>query len=161
MPLPRNNSAASDAVNARSSRADVGDLTVDPHPVQAQRRVGAGGQHQPQLRRLMFQQLTERLQHPPVGDVVDVVQHQDHRVGEIGQRRADQLDLVGAEPGGRHDLPQGAVGGHGVADRERPEHVGPERLNVVVGLFHGQPRHLAGDRRPPWWYQDASVSVFP
>ena len=68
----------------------------------------------------MFQQLTERLQHPRVRDVVHVVQHQDHRVREIGQGRADQLDLVGAEPGGRHDLPQGAVGGYGVADGQRP-----------------------------------------
>jgi hypothetical protein len=89
----------------------------------------------------MFQQLTERLQYPPVGDVVDVVQHQDHRMRKIGQGGADQQDLVGAELGGRHDLPQGAIGGHRVADGQGTENVGPERCNVVVGLLHGQPRH--------------------
>jgi len=109
-----------------------------------QRRVGAGGQHQAQLRRLMLKQLTERLQDPRVTDPVEIVQHQGHHARQSRQARTDELGLAGAEPIGRSDVTQRAAVRSGTTDRERTQHVRPERLQVVVRLVHRQPCRPTG-----------------
>ena|GEM_PF-6429617 len=129
-------------------RADIGDFTVDPQPVQPQRRIRPGGQHQAQLGRLMIQQLTERFQHRRVGDLLEIVQHQHKHLRQFGQRLPDLGELPGAEPRGGGHMPERAVGGNDVDHRERTQHVGPERLHVVICFVHRQPCHRAGSPAP-------------
>jgi hypothetical protein len=70
-------------------RTHLAQLSADQQPVQRQGRVEPGRQHQPQLLRGMAQQELEAREHRRVGDVLDVVEDQHHRGGQLG-KAADQ-----------------------------------------------------------------------
>ena len=119
-------SAASSTGEGQVVGADVGEVTGDPEPVQPQHRVCPRGQYQPELRRLLFEQLADRLQHPAVLDQVEVVQDQGDDLGQLGESGPDQQRFPGTESrGGRH-LPKRAATWQGANDPQRAQDVGPK-----------------------------------
>ena len=65
-------------------RADLPELTGQPQPVQGQHRVGPGEQHEPQLVHRDAHQGGDGRDHRRVVDQVEVVEHEDHGLGEGG-----------------------------------------------------------------------------
>jgi len=119
---------------------------VDPQPVQRQHRVRPGQHHQPQGGRLRFDQPLHGPLHGGAGDLLEVVQDQDHRHGQVGEQ-FDHLAGVGrTEPGGGDEVPQRVAGRDTTACGQREQHLRPENPRLVVGIVQAQPRdgHTAG-----------------
>ena len=76
--------------------ADLGQLVLQPQPPEPQRRVGARGDHEPQRRRRVVQELVE-VAVDRVGDLVEVVEHEHDRLVAPVQRRAGRRS--GGRPG--------------------------------------------------------------
>ena len=63
-------------------RADLGEPAAHPQHVQRQRRVAAGGEHEPQRVRRVQEQEGQLRQALAVAQHVDVVEHQHDALGE-------------------------------------------------------------------------------
>ena len=131
-------------------RAQLPQLAREAQPPQAQRRVGAAGQHQPQARRPVLQQGREARDRVGVGQLLQVVEHHHERTGHGHQRVDDGVEELRAAA--RHvGQPHGAQrvgGGHGRHRRECGEHARPEPPVGVVLAVHGEPgdpARLPGD----------------
>jgi hypothetical protein len=132
---------------AQLGGAQLGQLPAPPQPRQPQRRVSPAGQHQPQDRRPVLQQESERGVHRLGVDQLVVVQDQQHlaRTGLAGQlvdqgRHQPLEGRRGRRAEQRGELP-GDPGTHLV---QRGHHMAPEPRRVVVASVQRQP----GDRPP-------------
>ena len=119
---------------------DIEQLAGRAQAAQPQRRIGPGGQHQLDRRRQVREQEVQLLVAGPLGDDVVVVEHQDDRCGQRGQR-VDQPgqhgdgELGDLYPEGAQDILGAEVGTdplHGA------DHVPPQPARVIVG---GVQRH--------------------
>ena len=72
--------AASDAVEPEIDVADLADSSADAHPSQSERWVGAGEEHEGQLRRAQIEQALDATVHIGVVDQVVVVEDDDESV---------------------------------------------------------------------------------
>ncbi len=125
---------------------DLGELATDPQAMQPQWRIGSTQDDEPHRGRQMVDQLTERFQHRVTGDLVEVVEHHDHRAGEFGQPDPDLPRLLIGEPRPGNDVMQTALRRHGTRPHHRAEQIRPERLWVVVGGVKTHPGDGAGRR---------------
>ena len=88
--------AASSEVKASVGRPQLPQLAGEAQPSQAQRRVGAAGQHQPQPRRPVLQQGREARDRVGVGQLLQVVEHHHERTGHGHQRVDDGVEELRA-----------------------------------------------------------------
>ena len=130
-------------------------LAGEPQPSEAQRRVRAAGQHQPQARRPVVQQGREACQRVGVGQLLQVVEHHDERAGHRDQRVDDGVEELraAARHVGQPHSAQRVGGGHGGHRREGGQHARPEPPVGVVLAVDGQPgdparlpRHPVGEQ---------------
>ena len=128
---------------------DLADAPAHPHPTQPERRIGAGDQHERELRRAQVDEALHASMHLGIVDEVVVVQHDDEPLGQrrqlVDERRHDHL--AGAERTGHQRFQSGADLGVRAADRRDDRN--PEAGRVGVGLLELQPRHRTAVRRPP------------
>ena len=121
--------------------ADLRQPVLHAQPRQAQGRIRAGRDHDPERRRGMVQQLIEVRVRGRAG-VAEVVEHEHDRLRPVverrRQRRHEALDPAVRLAGQRRHR----VAGAGAA--ERLEDGVPERAPVRVGGVEGQPGHRAG-----------------
>ena len=123
---------------AQVGPAQLGQLAREPQAVQAERRLLARREHDPQLRRQPREQHLQPGERVFRVELVQVVDHQherlleplqlgqeplDHHRAREARRRADPLD----------DLVAGRVG-------ERVDHVKPEPLRVTLAALDRDPR---------------------
>ena len=114
---------------AQLVRAQLEQLTAHPQRPERERGVGAGGEHELDVRRQVADEPRDRLARGRAGEAVEVVEHERDLV-HLGQR-VDQAR--------EHDLAQGRAGGRWV-EAERGEHVRPQDDRVVVALVQRHPR---------------------
>ena len=122
---------------AQVGRAQLGQLAREPQAVQAERRLLAGREHDPQLCRQPREQHLQPGERVVGVELVQVIDHQverlleplelaeeslDHRRAREARRRADPLD----------DVVAGRIG-------ERVDHVEPEPLRVTLATLDGDP----------------------
>ena len=82
---------------------ELAQLAGDEQPVQRQGRVGPGDQHQPEPGRGVADQQLQPPQDLGVGELVDVVEHQHHRRGQLAEgldERRRQPAVAGSATGG-------------------------------------------------------------
>ena len=93
-------------------RADLPERTGDPQPVQRQRRVGPGEQHEAELGNGSPHEGGHRGEHGRVVDQVEVVEHEHDRLGQLGEPRHQPAEdlVLAAEP--RHQVGQRVVRCH-------------------------------------------------
>ena len=130
--------------------AHLTQLAPPPVPGQAQRRIGAAGQHDAQLGRTVLEQEPDRRVHGVRGDQVVVVEHQQHagqaRLGhDIVDQRADQR-VVGRRRrrAGQRAHPLGDARARQV---QSGQHMPPEPDRVVVSRVERQPGDRLGRSR--------------
>jgi len=87
----------------------------------------------------MVQHPLERSQYPTVGDQVEIVKDQNHRLCECSEAGADQRRCLRVESSGGGQITQRAIDGDGTADVQRTQWIEPERLRIVVGVVQRQP----------------------
>ena len=137
--------AASARVNRRSGRADLGQLALQPQPVQAQPHVMPGGQHEPQPRRGPHDQqlqLPQRIR----AQLVHVI---DHQPQPVLQRRQVRQQPLGDRPPvqirrRRHRLHQRRPRGRLA---QRAQHRQPEPLRIALIPPGRHPRGAPGQAR--------------
>ena len=132
--------------------AHLTQLAPAPVPGQRQRRIGAAGHRDTQLRRTVLEQEPDRGVHAFRVDQVVIVQHQQHvrqvRLGhEIVDQRGDQRIVGRRRRGtGQRAHPPGQARAQPV---QRGQHVPPEPDRVVVPLVERKPGHwLPADPGP-------------
>ena len=109
-------------------RPDVDDLPGEAEPVEPQRWIAPGGEHQLQLRGPVAHERGEPVQRVRVDEDVDVVEHQRHAAGRCGDRVDDRREEAGipAGPLGQRQRPQrglrrrGARAGHASSAASTP-----------------------------------------
>ena len=140
-------------------RADVGDLARGTHALDGERRVAAAGEDEARRLRGVGDEELQVPERHGILDQVDVVEHDDELLGQLGQP-VDERAHEAAVGAGRRGLQraQRRVGGHAVAGGERRQQVPPQRAVAVVGGIDRQPRlglgagpqpGLEGDGLPP------------
>ena len=113
--------------------------------MQGQWRVGAGGHHQPELRRGVPEQEPELAGHGLAGRLVQVVKDQHHRAVELEQAADEgaQEPVADLEP--RVEAGQEPVGPDDPGAVQGGQHVRPEPPRMVVPGADPYPGH-----RPRW-----------
>ena len=124
--------------------ADLGQSLPDPRPVQRQRAVLAGGDHQPQLRHGMAQQERQRPEHLRIVDLVQVFQHEHHRAGKSGDPAGDPAHEGLVDAGSGKDRRERIVVGDGAGAAKCADQVRPERGRTVVVAVQREPRDRSG-----------------
>ena len=115
---------------------DLAQPVGQAQPREAQGRVLAGQQHEPQCRRCLRQQAIEVGGHLATVDLVEVVEHEDDGLRAAGERVAQRVQR----------RRQVAAPGHRDAEAERRRDEAPEAVAVRVALAQRRPRHRAGRR---------------
>ena len=130
-----------DGVEPEVAGTDLADTPAHSHPTEPERRIGAGDQHERELRWAQVDEALHAPVHLGVIDEVVVVEHDDEPLGQrrqlVDERRDDHL--AGAERTGHERFQSGGDLGVRAADRCSDRH--PEAGRVGVGLLQLQPRH--------------------
>ena len=120
-------------------RPDLGQLSLQPQPVQTQPQVTAGGQHEPQPGRRTHHQQLKLAQRLGGTQLMHVIDHQPDpfpESAEIGQQPLDDRPAV--QIGSRGQRP------HQFRPRargpQRAEHRQPEPLRIMLLALHRHPR---------------------
>ena len=130
-----------DDVERQVGGPDLDQPPLDAHPPEGQRHRPAAPEDEARLRGHLPHQHREEIEHVAVGQLVDVVEHEDERLAagehgdELGQRRG--TELRGSGPERRH-----ASGIDGFDAIEGQCDVGQQGGGVVLGGAEGEP----GDR---------------
>ena len=147
---------------AQIGGADLDELAAPAQPRQRQRRVGAAGEHQVDLRGQVLQQEGHPVLDLARLDDVVVVEHQHDVVRDgvevVEQGGEDRLDRRRL---GRLQERERVVADPGRGRLERGDDVRPEHRRIVVALVERQPRRgasIAGGGRAS---HSASSVVFP
>ena len=143
-------------------RPDLDQLAPCPPPGQRQIGVGAGAEHDMDVRWQMLQQEGDPLADPGIADQVVVVEDQPHvfRYGAqlVEQRGEQQLRRHGC--GGQElQQPACAQAGHGLLNCG--QHVGPERGGFVVRGVEREPRDATSRPADPSCSHAARMVVLP
>ena len=126
--------------------AQLPKLAREAQPSQAQRRVGAAGQHQPQPRRPVLQQRREARDRVLVRQLLQVVEHHHERTGQGHQRVDDGVEELraAARHVGQADGAQRVGGRHRRHCGQCGEHARPEPPVGVVAAVDGEPGDPVG-----------------
>ena len=123
--------------------ADLGELALQPQPVQPQPQVMSGGKHEPQpVRRAHHQQL-QLAQRLGGGQLVHVVDHQPDPVlqpRQVFEQPLDDCPAIQVRRGGQRPHQRGS-------GRGRPQRVGhrdPEPLRITLLALHRHPGGAPG-----------------
>jgi len=120
--------------------ANLGELPLEPQPLQRQLRIRPGEEHQPQHWCWAPQQGGQPLPDRGLGHLVQVVEHDDHRLPEpsepVGQAKVEVV--IGAV--WRHQLSQRVVGGGCACGAHCGQDVRPEPGRVIVVTVERHPR---------------------
>ena len=137
-------------------RAQLAQLAREAKPPQAQRRVGAARQHQPQARRPVLEQGLQARDRVGVDQLLQVVEHHHERPRHGHERVDDGVEELGAAArhlGEAHGAQRVAVR-DGRHRRERGEHARPEPPVGVVLAVQREPGDPAGAPGDPVGQQE-------
>ena len=126
---------------AQIGGAELDELAAPSQPRQRQRRVGAAGDHQVNLRRQVLQQEGHPVLHLARVDDVVVVEHQ-HDIVRDGVEVVKQSDKARlARRLGRLQERERTCRTRGRRRLQRGDKVRPEQRGIVVALVEREPRH--------------------
>jgi hypothetical protein len=123
--------------------ADLGQLCLQPQPMQPQPQVPAGGEHEPQLRRRAQHQQLKLALRLVRAQLVQVVDHQPDPVLQRPQVLQQPLDNCPAVKVGRRGQPPHRLGSGGCST-ERAGHRDPEPARIALLAMHRYPGGALG-----------------